>query len=100
MEHILLNLHQFIQQKWTPSANCKASFAGKNVIVTGANTGLGFEAAVKFVALDASLVVLGVRDLAKGNRAKSAIEERTGKKDRVEVLFQSRLKSRPPRCGR
>jgi NAD(P)-dependent dehydrogenase (short-subunit alcohol dehydrogenase family) len=41
------------------------SFEGKNVIVTGANTGLGFEAATKFVALDASLVILGIRNLTR-----------------------------------
>lgn len=73
----------FLRQ--VPLADPKASFEGKNVIVTGANTGLGFEAAAKVATLDASRVILGVRDLTKGNHAKSVIEERTRTKDRVEV---------------
>ncbi|KAF2102539.1 NAD(P)-binding protein [Rhizodiscina lignyota] len=68
-----------------PLRDPNVSFAGKNVIVTGANTGLGFEAARKFVALDASLVVLGVRSLDKGERAKLLIEQSTGSKDRIQV---------------
>ncbi|KAL1863766.1 hypothetical protein Plec18167_008052 [Paecilomyces lecythidis] len=68
-----------------PLAQPTSSFAGKNIIVTGANTGLGFEAAQKFTALGASRVILGVRDLEKGKRAKSLIEERTGVRDRIEV---------------
>lgn len=70
---------------WTPPADPKESFEGKNVIVTGANTGLGFEAAAKFVSLGASLVIIGVRDLAKGDRAKCEIEKSTGKQGRIDV---------------
>ncbi|RFU30504.1 hypothetical protein B7463_g5810, partial [Scytalidium lignicola] len=76
-------IFSFLQQ--VPLSDPNVSFKGKNILVTGANTGLGFEAANKFVALDASRVILGVRDLEKGNHAKSMIEERTGKRDKVEV---------------
>lgn len=68
-----------------PLAQPTSSFSGKNVLVTGANTGLGFEAANKFTKLGASRVILGVRDSNKGQLAKSIIEERTGIKNRVEV---------------
>ena len=78
-------LYEFFTQAWSPPSDPKITFKGKNIIVTGSNTGLGFEAALKFVAHDASLVILAVRDLKKGDHAKSLIEERTGKKDRVEV---------------
>ena len=61
----------------------QASFAGRNVLITGANTGLGFEAAVKSANLGASKVVLGVRDLEKGERAKQLIDQRTGKGEHV-----------------
>jgi hypothetical protein len=50
-------------------ADPQSSFAGRNVLITGANTGFGFEAAVKTARLGASQVVLGVRDLRKGERA-------------------------------
>lgn len=49
------------------------TFLGKTIIVTGANTGLGFEAAVRFYQLGASKLVLAVRDEAKGQVAKSRI---------------------------
>ncbi|KAF2490547.1 short-chain dehydrogenase/reductase family protein-like protein [Lophium mytilinum] len=75
---------RFLTQAWTPPANPTTSFAGKNVLITGANTGLGFEAAIKFVALGADRVILGVRDLTKGNRAKELIEQRTGVKGKTE----------------
>ena len=61
------------------------SFEGKTVVITGANTGLGFEAAVKFVAKGASKVILGVRNAQKGENAAKEIERRTGKKGITEV---------------
>lgn len=61
------------------------SFAGSTIIVTGANSGLGFEAAAKLVALKASHVILAVRDLGKGMAAMEAIEQRTGRAGVVDV---------------
>ncbi|EQL29140.1 hypothetical protein RJZ56_007141 [Blastomyces dermatitidis] len=61
-----------------PPADPKTSFAGKTVLITGANVGLGFEAAIKFAALGASNLILGVRSLPKGEQAKAKIEARTG----------------------
>lgn len=48
-------------------------FTGQTVIVTGANTGMGLEAARHLVRLDAQRVILAVRNLAKGNAAASSI---------------------------
>ena len=61
------------------------SFNGQNVIVTGANTGLGFEAAKHFVRLSAEKVILAVRNADKGKEAKRRIEQETGKCGVVEV---------------
>jgi NAD(P)-dependent dehydrogenase (short-subunit alcohol dehydrogenase family) len=44
-------------------------FTNQTIIVTGANTGLGLEAARHFVRLDAARVILAVRSLAKGEAA-------------------------------
>jgi NAD(P)-dependent dehydrogenase (short-subunit alcohol dehydrogenase family) len=75
-----------LKNKWiTPGKIVTESFAGRNVIVTGANSGVGFEAAAKFSALGASKVILAVRNLQKGEAAKAIIETRTGKKDQLEV---------------
>lgn len=50
-----------------------ASFTGKTVIVTGANTGLGLEAARHFYRLNAAKVILAVRTISKGETAKEDI---------------------------
>ncbi|KAK2604779.1 hypothetical protein N8I77_007679 [Diaporthe amygdali] len=64
---------------WHPPEDFQVSFARKTVLVTGANTGLGFEAAVKYVALGAEKLILAVRSAAKGEDAKKRILERTGR---------------------
>lgn len=56
----------------------RTSFAGKTILVTGANVGLGKEAARHFAALNASNVILAVRSLEKGEAAKRDIEASTG----------------------
>lgn len=61
------------------------SFVGQTIIITGANTGLGFEAAKHVVRLGAEKVILGVRNLSKGQEAKGEIDSRTGKPGVVEV---------------
>ncbi|KAI1425925.1 short-chain dehydrogenase/reductase [Xylaria sp. FL1777] len=61
-----------------PPADPKVSFAGKTVLITGANTGLGFQAAQKYAALGAERLILGVRSQPKGEAAKEAITNATG----------------------
>lgn len=53
--------------------------------MTGANVGLGLEAARHFVRLDAAKVVLACRDTEKGERAKTDIERSTARNGVVEV---------------
>ncbi len=48
---------------------------GKSVLITGANSGLGFEAA-QLLAAKGARVILAVRDAAKGERAAAAIRGR------------------------
>lgn len=61
-----------------PPADPTTSFSGKTVLITGANAGLGFEAALKFAQLGVSHLILGVRSLAKGEQARTEICHRTG----------------------
>lgn len=63
----------------------ETSFKGQTIIVTGSNTGLGFEAAKHFTRLEAARVILAVRSQAKGDAAKAAIEKATGRQNVVEV---------------
>ncbi|KAJ5787637.1 hypothetical protein N7457_002627 [Penicillium paradoxum] len=61
------------------------SFAGQTVLVTGANVGLGLEAARHITRLGASRVILGVRNVAAGEEAKEDIERSTGRSSVCEV---------------
>lgn len=63
----------------------KFDLTGQTVIVTGANTGLGFEAARHLVCLNAERVILAVRSLDKGKEAQRRIEESTGRGGVVDV---------------
>ncbi|KAF2093615.1 short-chain dehydrogenase/reductase-like protein [Rhizodiscina lignyota] len=63
----------------------KFDLAGQTAIVTGSNTGLGFEAARHLVRLNAETVILAVRNIEKGEHAKQRIEESTKKEGVVEV---------------
>lgn len=84
-------LSMFRELWWSrkhPPKDFQVSFAGKAVLVTGANTGLGFEAAVKYVALGADKLILAVRSIAKGEEAKRRILERTGRSDgEVDIVI-------------
>ncbi|KAL8734847.1 MAG: hypothetical protein Q9166_001199 [cf. Caloplaca sp. 2 TL-2023] len=61
------------------------NFHGQTVIVTGSNTGLGLEAARHITRLGAEKVILAVRNVEKGEKAKASIEETTGRKGVLEV---------------
>lgn len=61
------------------------SFAGKTVIVTGSNVGLGLEAARHIVRLDAAKLILAVRNLKAGEEAKQSVEDSTGRTGVCEV---------------
>ena len=56
-----------------PADPTDVSFAGKTVLVVGANTGVGFEAAVKYAAQGASRLILGIRTREKGEDTKARI---------------------------
>lgn len=58
---------------------------GKTFIVTGANTGIGYECARHLVSSQSARVILAVRDLNKGKAAKASIEAETKRQDVVDV---------------
>lgn len=72
--------YNLMHAKFFPPSNPAVSFAGKTVLVTSGNCGLGFEAALKFVTLGAETVVLACRSPEKGDAAVAQIEKRTGRK--------------------
>ncbi|CDQ42667.1 SDR family NAD(P)-dependent oxidoreductase [Mycolicibacterium neoaurum] len=71
-----------MSQKWTESNVPDQS--GRTAIVTGANTGLGYETA-RVLAARGARVVIAVRDTAKGDQAAAKIRAATPKAD-LQVL--------------
>ncbi|KKY23433.1 putative short-chain dehydrogenase reductase family [Phaeomoniella chlamydospora] len=61
--------------KYNPPKHPAHSFTGKTVLITGSNTGLGLAAAKKIASLGAKRIILGVRNLEKGERAKTEVAE-------------------------
>jgi len=62
------------------------NFTNQTIIVTGSNTGLGLEAVYHFSRLNASLVIMAVRNTGKGEIAKKSILLKTGRpSDSIEV---------------
>ncbi|KAI3317232.1 hypothetical protein HD806DRAFT_550953 [Xylariaceae sp. AK1471] len=70
------------------------TFSGLTVVVTGANSGLGLEAARHIVRLDATKVILAVRDQKKGFAAKESIIKSTGKAESVIDVWELDLANR------
>lgn len=75
----------FIKSQWAHLPVPATSFAGQTIIVTGSNTGLGYEAARHFARLEASKVILAVRSIRAGEDAAKSIHESTGRQGVCEV---------------
>ncbi|KAF7335768.1 ATP-dependent DNA helicase PIF1 [Mycena venus] len=74
-KHVLGNT--ILAQLTTRYPTPKASLEGRTYIVTGANTGLGLALATHLARLNASRVILAVRDIGKGNTARETILQET-----------------------
>ncbi|KAM0269444.1 hypothetical protein ACHAQH_009733 [Verticillium albo-atrum] len=80
----LANKNQLGKMWWSarhPPAQITTSFKDKTVLVTGANTGLGFQAAVKYAALGATCLILAIRTAAKGEDTKARVLKESGRAD-------------------
>lgn len=60
-------------------------FRGTTVIVTGANRGIGYEAARHLLHLKVSRLILAVRSVAKGQEAAATLEQSTGRPGTIQV---------------
>ncbi|KIV82841.1 hypothetical protein PV11_04914 [Exophiala sideris] len=61
-----------------PTVDC----TGRTILVTGANSGLGLEAAKLLAQLNCSTIVLACRTLAKGEKTQEVIESALGRNSR------------------
>ncbi|KAI1423484.1 short-chain dehydrogenase/reductase [Xylaria sp. FL1777] len=64
---------QFWDARYPPANPTHLSFKEKTVLVTGANSGMGFQAALKYAQLGARTLILAVRDVSKGKAARASI---------------------------
>jgi NAD(P)-dependent dehydrogenase (short-subunit alcohol dehydrogenase family) len=75
-----------LKGKWLyPPKDATESFTGRNVLVTGATSGLGHAAAAKFAKLGASKVIIPARDVTRGEQSKAELEALVGQKGQFEV---------------
>lgn len=75
----------FFASQWKNLPLPAADYAGKTVIVTGATSGVGLEAARHFVKLNAAKVILACRNTEKAEAVKADIESSAGRTGVVEV---------------
>jgi NAD(P)-dependent dehydrogenase (short-subunit alcohol dehydrogenase family) len=76
---------ELLTSKFIVPKDTHPSLKGQTIVVTGANSGLGFEASLKFVQCGADKVILAVRTLSKGEEAKRLIDQKSGRGGVTEV---------------
>lgn len=82
----MAGLFRLLKTQYTPPTDPRGiSFAGKTVVLTGATSGLGYEAAIKFLNLGVESLVIGSRSLERGNRTKEALERYTNRPNVIQV---------------
>ncbi|KAJ5124245.1 Short-chain dehydrogenase/reductase SDR [Penicillium bovifimosum] len=82
----MASLFRLLKMQYTPPTDPKAvTFAGKIVLLTGATSGLGFEAAIKILNLGAESLIIGSRDLQRGRQTKLKLEKLTNRGNVVHV---------------
>ncbi|KAK7755169.1 hypothetical protein SLS62_002984 [Diatrype stigma] len=77
---------QFWEARNPPADPTHLSLKGKTVLVTGANSGMGFHAAMKYAQLGVSKMILAVRSKEKGEAAKALINHKTSSSADIVVM--------------
>ncbi|KAJ5118698.1 hypothetical protein N7448_010405 [Penicillium atrosanguineum] len=82
----MAGLFRLLKMQYTPPTDPRGiSFAGKTVILTGATSGLGYEAAIKFLNQGVESLIIGSRSLERGHCAKQALEKYTNRPGVIQV---------------
>ncbi|KAJ5692544.1 hypothetical protein N7462_001967 [Penicillium macrosclerotiorum] len=81
----MAGLFRLLKMQYTPPTDPCVSLAGKTVLLTGATSGLGYEAALKFLNLGVDSLIIGSRSLERGHQTKTELEQRTNRPDAIQV---------------
>ncbi|KAE8382826.1 NAD(P)-binding protein [Aspergillus bertholletiae] len=81
----MAGLLRLLRTQYTLPVDPTVSFAGKTVVLTGATSGLGFEAAIKLLNLGVESLIIGSRSLERGDAAKTELEKRTTRHGVIQV---------------
>lgn len=82
----MAGLFRLLKMQYTPPTDPRGiSFAGKTIILTGATSGLGYEAAIKFLNLGVESLIIGSRSIDRGNKAKVQLEKHTNRPGTIQV---------------
>lgn len=82
----MAGLFRLLRTQYNPPKDpTDASFAGKTVVLTGATSGLGYEAAIKFLNLGVDTLIIGCRNVQRGDAVKTELEKRTNRPDVIRI---------------
>lgn len=71
-----------------PTIPSDADLAGKTILVTGANSGLGLDACKHLARMNVSRLIIGCRNMAKGEEARQAVLEESGRNDMLVEVWE------------
>lgn len=69
----------------TPPTDPLTSFAGKTVLLTAATSGLAYDAAIKLPNLGVDSLIIGSRNLERGNKVILELEKCTNRFDTIQI---------------
>ncbi|KAJ5336560.1 Short-chain dehydrogenase/reductase SDR [Penicillium brevicompactum] len=82
----MAGLFRLLKMQYTPPTDPQGvSFAGKVVLLTGATSGLGFEAAIKILNLGVDRLIIGSRSAERGKQTRLELERITKRHNVVKV---------------
>ncbi|KAB8229196.1 uncharacterized protein BDW43DRAFT_303314 [Aspergillus alliaceus] len=81
----MAGLLRLLRAQYSVPVDPTVSFVGKTVVLTGATSGLGFEAAIKLLNLGVGSLIIGSRNLERGQATKTELEKRTTRQDVIQI---------------
>lgn len=81
----MAGLFRLLKMQYTPPTDPFTSFAGKTVLLTGATSGLGYEAAIKLLNLGVDSLIIGSRSLERGDKVKTELEKYTNRPGTIQI---------------